>query len=633
MADVQELEQKAKTLVDQFLSQSQQEVPPKKLEGILNRLPANECHYERGVLAMANDSTDEAAEHLYKAALDECGRAEKPLSCDELYHRWLEPFLGVWDPKFWARLARAFAEKSKGSAAHLLLQAYAALEKNQSDKAEKLLVKCLRVDESYWDAAFKLGDIQEGRKNWEEARGSFERALAHARGRDKAWPYFRLGRCQLALGKSEPALDCFEKAVDCSSTSWRRAFGIGVGPESGGRTEWKRACAYDLMGLEQWLLADADGAIESLVKALESGEDLWRPAASLGDIYYDKKNWKAAKSYYEQTINRVGGNPDVGAAAKADIYSALGWCCWKIKDQEGEENAYRTCLELDPDFKYARNNLGLSLMKAGKLEEAAGVFREAIDRANDGKYPLRNLAKALRKLGRYSEAIEVLQKDTHRGRLTKSAQARIEELQALLEKQKQGEVIADEAADDLEEIDAEAESEEEGPRRQEPHEESPQIEPTARQRSAKKQAAQREPRESKTRIHREDVLEALIERRIDRGQEVFGRRLRMFQANDSPLGRYGRQFAIPDVGRIDLLAVNVDSGDLVVIELKRDKPMRDTVGQLCLYKGWVEKNLAGEGQRVFGIICVWEATESLRLATHAVPGVDVFEYDLTFAKV
>jgi len=107
----------------------------------------------------------------------------------------------------------------------------------------------------------------------------------------------------------------------------------------------------------------------------------------------------------------------------------------------------------------------------------------------------------------------------------------------------------------------------------------------------------------------------------------------MFQAADSPYGRYGRQFPIPGVGRVDLLAVDLDSGDLVVIELKRDKPLRDTVGQLCEYRGWVQENLASEGQQVVGIVCVWEATERLRLATKPLPGVKVFEYDLTFGRV
>jgi len=69
-----------------------------------------------------------------------------------------------------------------------------------------------------------------------------------------------------------------------------------------------------------------------------------------------------------------------------------------------------------------------------------------------------------------------------------------------------------------------------------------------------------------------------------------------------------------------------------VIELKRDKSERDIVGQISEYLGWVEKNLVKPEQNVVGIICVWEATERLRLAASRLHGVEVFEYGLFFTR-
>lgn len=89
--------------------------------------------------------------------------------------------------------------------------------------------------------------------------------------------------------------------------------------------------------------------------------------------------------------------------------------------------------------------------------------------------------------------------------------------------------------------------------------------------------------------------------------------MRFFQANDSRYCRYGRQFPIAGIGPIDLLTVDVESGDLIVIELKRDKPTRYIIGQFREYVGWVEEYLATDGQQVHGIICVWEHGRNSRV--------------------
>ena len=114
------------------------------------------------------------------------------------------------------------------------------------------------------------------------------------------------------------------------------------------------------------------------------------------------------------------------------------------------------------------------------------------------------------------------------------------------------------------------------------------------------------------------------------GIGAFGRRLQIYDVPNRP---YGRQFAIPDIGRIDLLVEDLDTHDLIVIELKRDQTGDQVVGQTCRYMKWVIENLAREGQQVLGIICVGTSDEKLRLAASLVPRLEVFQYDLTFYKV
>ena len=50
----------------------------------------------------------------------------------------------------------------------------------------------------------------------------------------------------------------------------------------------------------------------------------------------------------------------------------------------------------------------------------------------------------------------------------------------------------------------------------------------------------------------------------------------------------GRQVTTENRGRIDLLAINSD-GDVVIVELKRDKTPRDIVAQVLDYASWIKK--------------------------------------------
>ena len=160
-------------------------------------------------------------------------------------------------------------------------------------------------------------------------------------------------------------------------------------------------------------------------------------------------------------------------------------------------------------------------MKQRKYEEALEVFEESIKRGKDGKYPIWNKCEALKKLGRYLEAIEVIQKNTTKGKLSKWAQDEIAKLRALTEAQKKGETkVEEETTEDEEEETVGALEEEEIP------EEEIRIDRVAKQ-------AKQTPTEK--------ILEELILQKIERGQTVFGRKLKVYDSeekamvNSSPL--------------------------------------------------------------------------------------------------
>jgi hypothetical protein len=67
-------------------------------------------------------------------------------------------------------------------------------------------------------------------------------------------------------------------------------------------------------------------------------------------------------------------------------------------------------------------------------------------------------------------------------------------------------------------------------------------------------------------------------------------------------GRDGQQYPAGEFGRIDLLTTHTN-GDFVVIELKREEPPRDTIGQIAGYIAFVKKNVQkAKGHKVIGWI-------------------------------
>ena len=91
----------------------------------------------------------------------------------------------------------------------------------------------------------------------------------------------------------------------------------------------------------------------------------------------------------------------------------------------------------------------------------------------------------------------------------------------------------------------------------------------------------------------------------------------------------GQQYNTGLVGTIDLLCEDEESGDLVVIELKRGRPSDEVAGQLARYVGWAQKHLA-DGRRVRGVILAPAFDDKLRYAASAIPDTTLLRYQTKF---
>ena len=159
-------------------------------------------------------------------------------------------------------------------------------------------------------------------------------------------------------------------------------------------------------------------------RALQKDADYWMAAWGLAEVHYFKKEWQAAAHYYERALQSELAReiPSLNFQA-AYTYGAL-------KKHTSAESYYRKCLENDPEFPSARNNLGWSLYRQGRFEEALAVFDECLALRIDGVHAQRNKARALARLGRFGDALEAWKQTEQDGRLSNQAQEQVDKLQA-----------------------------------------------------------------------------------------------------------------------------------------------------------------------------------------------------------
>ncbi len=164
------------------------------------------------------------------------------------------------------------------------------------------------------------------------------------------------------------------------------------------------APVYLLLGYAELHSDNAGVAADNFAKALDVDETYWPASSELGNIHFDERAWQRALGCYKQAIRYAADDE------KPILYFNLALAHLRLQQYKKAVVGFRECLELDPDFRYARGNLGKALMRSGKYEQAVEFLTEAVRCNADDEEPRKHLAKVLRRLGRYAEAAEVIRK-------------------------------------------------------------------------------------------------------------------------------------------------------------------------------------------------------------------------------
>lgn len=96
--------------------------------------------------------------------------------------------------------------------------------------------------------------------------------------------------------------------------------------------------------------------------------------------------------------------------------------------------------------------------------------------------------------------------------------------------------------------------------------------------------------------------------------------------------KVGQQYQT-DTGPLDILAVSKDKKRLLVVELKKGRASDVVVGQTLRYMGFVQDELAEDGQTVRGVIIAHEDDQRIRRALTMTPNIAFYRYQVSFKLV
>ena len=148
-------------------------------------------------------------------------------------------------------------------------------------------------------------------------------------------------------------------------------------------------------GIAYHQMMQLDNARKSYEASLKIRKDYVEAMNNLGTVYYAKKNYRRAISWYEKALKLAPQE-----SRSASVYMNLGTAQFARKKYEAATQAYQTAMSIDPDVFERHGNFGVMLEERTVAERAKYHFY---------------LAKLYAKGGRNELAIQYLRKSIEEG--------------------------------------------------------------------------------------------------------------------------------------------------------------------------------------------------------------------------
>lgn len=180
--------------------------------------------------------------------------------------------------------------------------------------------------------------------------------------------------------------------------------------------------------------------LEEVIKKEEGWVLAWMDE---GDLYQGQKKWIQALEAYKRALEILGKekNKDYDEY----LFFQAAYVSDKRKDLDSAVDYYKKCIEKNPAYPYAQNNLGYCYSRQKRYGEAEPHLKYAVEHDENNRYACRNLYCVLERLHKTEELRNLVKKypkhfntKEYRAKpknyLPEEETGTMEELQALLQK-------------------------------------------------------------------------------------------------------------------------------------------------------------------------------------------------------
>ena len=248
------------------------------------------------------------------------------------------------------------------------------------EKAYNCIIKSIRLNYHHEEAISELGSFIEFHRNYDQGQKIFQEIIDHNPYCFQAWYY--LGICYREMEILEKAIDALEYSVIINK-SFEPAL-----------IELSKTLSF----IGRW-----EEAIEHFKAALKETGPNSEIYTQLGNIYYNKRDYIQARSYYDKAIK---------ACLSSDFSDEL---CYKIGQcymaEESWKKAQRCFEKAYGKYKDAIYLKGLAQVahKLNEMETAICYYEEAIEMDPYNEVVWEEYSRCLYECEMYDEAVDILE--------------------------------------------------------------------------------------------------------------------------------------------------------------------------------------------------------------------------------